>query len=78
MPTVLRHGPYAFVFFSSDRAEPMHIHVKRDNAIAKYWLEPVSLAKNIGFKEAELKKIGRLVQRFKQPLVEAWHDYFGA
>lgn len=24
MPTVLRIGPYAFVFFSSDRGEPAH------------------------------------------------------
>ena len=28
MPTVMRVGPYSFVFFSSDRGEPPHIHVK--------------------------------------------------
>jgi hypothetical protein len=78
MPTVLRHGPYAFVFFSSDRSEPPHIHVKRDRAIAKYWLEPVSLAKNRWFAKSELKKIAKLVEQFEQQLVEAWHDYIGA
>ena len=78
MPTVLRHGPYAFVFFSSDGHEPTHIHVKRDRAIAKYWLEPVSLAKNRGFKDQELKRIAKLVQQYQQQLVEAWHEYFGA
>jgi len=78
MPTVLRHGPYAFVFFSSDQSEPMHIHVKRDDAIAKYWLQPISLAKCRGFKESELRKVEKLVERFQQQLVEAWHDYFGA
>jgi hypothetical protein len=78
MPTVLRYGPYAFVFFSSDQNEPPHIHVKRDRAIAKFWLEPVSLAKNRGFRKPALRKIKTLVERFRQPLLEAWHDYFGA
>jgi len=78
MPTVLRHGPYAFVFFSSDQNEPPHIHVKRDRAIAKYWLEPITLAKNIGFKEPELRKVAKLVEQHQLTLVEAWHDYFGA
>ena len=78
MPTVLRHGPYAFVFFSSDQNEPMHVHVKRDRTIAKYWLQPVSLANNRGFKKAELRTIAKLVEQFQHELVEAWHDYFGA
>lgn len=78
MPTVLCHGPYAFVFFSSDGGEPLHVHVKRDRAIAKFWLEPVSLAKNRGFKKAELRTIGRLVEEFRQTLIEEWDDYFGA
>ena len=78
MPTVLRRGPYAVVFFNSDQGEPPHVHVKRDTAIVKYWLEPVSLAKNRGFKKPELREIVKLVEQFQEPLVEAWHDYFGA
>ena len=61
MPTVLQDGPYSFIFFSSDQSEPSHIHVKRDWQIAKFWLTPVSLAKNKGFKEHELNKVARLV-----------------
>jgi hypothetical protein len=78
MPTVLRDGPYSFVFFSSDRAERLHIHVKRDRQIAKFWLEPVQLAKNRGFAEHELNEIERLVVHHRHTLVEAWHDHFGA
>jgi hypothetical protein len=78
MPTVFRHGPYALVFFSSDQNEPLHVHVVRDSSVAKYWLEPISLAKNRGFKKPELRKIVQLVAEFQQPLIEAWHDYFGA
>ena len=55
MPTVLTVGPYRFVFFSSDGGEPLHIHVKRDRQIAKFWLEPVDLAKNVGFADHEVE-----------------------
>jgi hypothetical protein len=78
MPTVLRDGPYSFVFFSSDRGEPPHIHVKRERCVVKYWLEPVSLAKNRGFADHELTEIERLVQKHRDTLLEAWHDHFDA
>jgi len=44
MLTVLYDGPYSFIFFSSDKGEPAHIHVKRDRQVAKFWLTPISLA----------------------------------
>jgi Domain of unknown function (DUF4160) len=49
MPTVFQVGPYSFIFFSSNRGEPAHIHVKRDRQLAKFWLEPVALVTNRGF-----------------------------
>jgi hypothetical protein len=76
MPTVLQVGPYYFIFFSSDRGEPAHIHVKRDRQLAKYWLDPIALAKNRGFRDHELSDVVRLVEEHKQILLEAWHDYF--
>ena len=76
MPTVLQVGPYSFIFFSSDRREPAHIHVKRDRQIVKYWLDPVELAKNRGFKEHEISSIAQLIEEHQQKLLEAWNDYF--
>lgn len=78
MPTALQVGPYSFIFFSSDRGEPAHIHVKRDRQLVKFWLSPVLLAKNRGFKDHELNEIARLVEEYEQTLLEAWHDYFDA
>lgn len=78
MPTVLQIGPYIFIFFSSDRGEPAHIHVKRDRQIAKFWLDPIALATNRGFKEHELNKIERLVSDNRERLMEAWNDFFNA
>jgi hypothetical protein len=76
MPTVLQLGAYSFIFFSSDRGEPPHIHIKRDRQIAKFWLDPVFLEKNRGFKEHELNQIDRLVVEHQTTLLDAWHDYF--
>lgn len=77
MPTVHQEGPYSFVFFSSDRGEPAHIHVKRDQQLVKFWLNPVLFAKNRGFPEHELNQIARLVIKNEQKLYEAWYEYFG-
>lgn len=78
MPTVLEDGPYRFVFFSSDKDEPPHIHVKRDRWIIKFWLDPVTLATNRGFPGHEVNRIARFVADYEQTLLEAWHDYFDA
>ena len=48
----------------------------RDRQIAKFWLQPVSLAKNKGFRKHELDRITRLVLQYEEMFVEAWHDYF--
>ena len=76
MPTVCQVGPYSFIFFSSDKGEPPHIHVRRDLQLVKFWLQPVSLSKNRGFKDHELNDILQLVETYEQQLLEAWHDYF--
>ena len=57
MPTVIRIGPYRFLFYASDGDEPVHIHVLRDDNMAKFWIEPVRLAVNIGFPPKELREI---------------------
>ena len=77
MPTVKRIGPYRFFFVSLDYGEPPHIHVQRDMYVAKFWLEPVALAKAGGFKAHELNRIGRLVQMHREEFLEKWNEFFG-
>jgi len=36
MPTILRVGPYRFFFYSADGEEPPHVHVERDDSVAKF------------------------------------------
>jgi hypothetical protein len=77
MPTVLRLGPYRFYFYSHEPNEPPHIHVDRDELSAKFWIDPVGLASNLGFRARELAELERIVQQHQQRFIEAWHDYFG-
>jgi len=77
MPTVKRHGPYRFFFVSIDYTEPPHVHVQRGTAVAKFWLEPVSLAKAGGFKAHELNKIADIVAASREEFLEKWHEFFG-
>ena len=76
MPTALHSGPYRFYFWSHEPDEPPHIHVDRDNLSAKFWLEPVDLARNRGFRPPELRQLQRLVEAHQTELLEAWHDFF--
>ncbi|MDO8479484.1 MAG: DUF4160 domain-containing protein [Candidatus Rokubacteria bacterium] len=75
-PTVLQAGPYRFFFFSSDRGEPRHVHVGREDRLAKFWLEPVQLEYNHGFSSTEIARIRRLVQQHTDELVRAWDGFF--
>jgi len=75
-PTVLRSGPYRFFFFSNEAGEPRHIHVQRERLLAKFWLDPVCLARSTGFTPRELRRIEGIVAEHAAALREAWNEHF--
>ena len=77
MPTVWRSGPYRVYLFSHEPYEPPHVHVDRDDRSAKFWLQPVALARNLGFAAHELRDLRGLIERNRKKLLEAWHGYPG-
>ncbi len=77
MPTVLRIDGFRFFFYSNEGNEPLHIHVEKAEAVAKIWLEPVSVEYNYGFSGSELKKILKLIEQNLQILKIKWYEYFG-
>ena len=77
MPTVLRIDGYRFYFYSHEPNEPPHVHVDRAEASLKAWLEPVALARNIGFRGHEINVVLTLVEAHREALLEARHEYFG-
>jgi len=76
MPTLLRVGPYRFFCYACDRDEPPHVHVERDNGLAKFWLNPIRLQSNKGFAAIEINRIQKLIADHQQQLLEAWDDFF--
>jgi hypothetical protein len=78
VPSVLRSGSYRFYFYSHEPNEPAHIHVDRDDLSAKFWLQPVELARNLGFRPHELNRLERLVQEHRADFLEAWDEHIGA
>lgn len=77
MPTVLRSGPYRFYFYSHEPNESPHVHVDRDDLSAKFWLDPVQLASNFGFRAHELRTIQSIVTENRTLFLEAWNGFFG-
>jgi hypothetical protein len=77
MPTVARVGPYRIYFYSHEPNEPPHVHVDRESLSAKFWLEPVGVARNFGFTARELRQIDEIIRERELVLLEAWNGYFG-
>jgi len=75
-PTVLRSGPYRFHFYSQDGGEPAHVHVDRDDCSAKFWLNPVALAYNLGYSAIELRVVARIIEENRVMLITKWNEYF--
>ena len=77
MPTVLRSGPYRVFFYSSDGDEPYHVHVQKEAAEAKFWLDPLRLERSVGFRPSELRRITGMITTHRPQLLEAWDEFFG-
>ena len=76
MPTVMRIGPYRFFFFSLEEREPPHMHVDHAGNYAKFWLDPVSLARVRGFRSHELTEIRNLLEENLAFFMEKWNEHF--
>jgi hypothetical protein len=54
-----------------------HIHVEQAERYAKFWLDPVSIARTKGFRSSEVTDILHIVQNNHQLFQERWHEFFG-
>lgn len=80
MPKVFEINGYRFFFFSNEGSpkEPCHIHIRKGNGLAKFWVEPqVMLEESVGFSSKELKFMEKAVREKKQLIKEAWDEFFG-
>ena len=79
MPVVFYIDGIKFFFFSNEGfpREPVHVHVRKDSNLAKFWLQPVvRLAGSYGFSSRELNKIAIIVENRSSEIEEAWNEHF--
>ena len=56
--------------------EPQHVHVVRDDRVAKFWLNPVRMQRSGGLRRSAIRRIQRIIEANRGLLMEAWNDYF--
>jgi hypothetical protein len=79
VPLVFRWKGFRFHFFSNEGEplEPIHVHVTKDDADAKFWLQPeVEVAYNKGFNARTLARLSRVVEERREEIESARHDHF--
>ncbi len=74
MPIVLRVKGYRFWFYEADLDEPAHVHVGKEGQEAKYWLDPVRMARAGRFKPVQLREIERIIHDNHDFLLNAWEQ----
>ena len=59
MPVVFRHEGFRFFFYSNEGnpREPLHIHARKGEAEANFWLSPVAVAESDGFDAKTLRNL---------------------
>ncbi len=76
MPTVLKIDGYRFFFYSSDKQEPIHIHIEKGSGYAKVWISPIRLQYSYGFNNSQISKILKLVEKNNEKIKESWNEFF--
>ena len=76
-PTVFRHGPFRFYFFSREETR-IHVHVQSGEGEAKFWLEPeIAIAVNYGLSKRQINSALKLVEEHEDEIRAAWTEHFG-
>jgi len=68
-------GAYRFHFYSNERNEPAHIHIRFNDTECKFWLDPIRLAGNRGIPAHKLHEIEKLVFENHDFLLEKYNEY---
>ncbi len=76
MPTIVRLRGIRFFFYSDENGEPPRIHVESSDKTAKFWLDPVELARSNGFRPQELTRLRATGIERRYEFLEVRHAHF--
>ncbi|HLE81632.1 MAG TPA: DUF4160 domain-containing protein, partial [Dehalococcoidia bacterium] len=56
--------------------EPPHIHVEKGDGYAKFWLNPVALARSRALRGYEIAEAQRIIEKRQKMFEEKWDEHF--
>ena len=76
MPTIFIISGLRFMFFSNDH-EPVHVHVVKGDAEAKFTVLPeIKIIYNHGLKTSDMKKAKSIIIENSEIIIERWNEFF--
>ncbi|MDE6479158.1 MAG: DUF4160 domain-containing protein [Muribaculaceae bacterium] len=76
MPTLFYLFGYRFFFWSNEH-DPIHVHVSKGDAEAKYNIYGPELVYTHGFKKNELRMIESIIEENQEVIEQRWKENFG-
>lgn len=77
MPTIIRENGFRLFFYADEGKEPPHVHVQYQGATAKFWVNPITPASNLGMNASQFASARILVQKYETLILESWNEFFG-
>lgn len=57
--------------------EPLHIHVRKGEAIAKFWIHThISIAEAYGIQSSKLRELMRVTEENRELIERFWNEHF--
>ncbi len=81
MPKIFELNGYKFFFFSNEGIprEPCHIHVRKGEQLAKFWIDPaVRLDFSWGINPGELNRLEEIIEQHEEMIRRKWDEYFSS
>ena len=75
MPTIFIVLGFRFMYYSNEHS-PIHVHVTKGDAMAKFTISPIMIVENYGMKTNELKLIESITEENEEVIAEHWNNFF--
>jgi len=79
MPTILMILGWRFFFYANERNEPIHVHCRKGNAEAKYWLDvetfEVIEAHAYNLSPPDRRTVRRIIFQHFDYIVAQWSEF---
>lgn len=76
MPTIAKIESFRFFFYAGDGNEPPHVHVEKEDKVAKFWLNPVRLHSSGWFNRHEIARLQKIIEENAEIFLRSWNEYF--